>query len=88
MIAWTPGMRVRHYESHRNTMTAAGEILVCPAGMDTLGWSTGQCVDTAKQNAWKRLEELTPSGMRILGIDYRLSGSGGYRSMFIYYVPK
>ena len=88
MLSWTPGMRARHYDSNRNTMSAEGYILVCPGGMDTNGWNSGQCLDTTKQNAWQRLDDVTPQGMRIRGIDYRLSGSNGYRSLIVYYVPK
>ena len=89
MVSWVPGMRAMHYGYDRNTFAADSSILVCPrsaAAEYNAGGYT--CLDANKQNAWQKLENVTPTGMKILGIDYRLSGSSGYRSLIVYYVPQ
>ena len=89
MITWVPGMRAMHYDSDRNTFAADSSILVCPRSSVARYWGgVITCLDANKQNNWQRLESQTPQGMKIMGIDYRLSGSGGRRSLLVYYVPQ
>lgn len=89
MVSWVPGMRTMHYGYDRNTFAADNTILVCPrTALSEYSAGVYTCLDANKQNAWQKLENVTPAGMKILGIDYRLSGSSGYRSLLVYYVPQ
>jgi hypothetical protein len=87
-VSWESGLRVLHFNSERNTMASDGKILVCPGQFET-DYNKGRydCLDTKKQNAWQEIEWVVPRGYKIRGIDYRLSGSGGYRSLIIYFSP-
>ena len=89
MVSWVPGIRAMHYSSDRNTFATDSSILVCPRSSVARYWDgETSCKDANGANSWQRLETQTPSGMKILGIDYRLSGSGGSRSLLVYYIPQ
>lgn len=75
--------RVLIFNSERNSAAADGSILVCPQPSRANG---GECVDNNGNNAWQRVEWITPAGFKLDSYEYRFVGSG-YRTLLVYFAP-
>lgn len=78
--------RVLIFDATSNDLSAQGEILVCPRTVVT-DWSfRGKC-ELNGVNVWQRAETALP-GWVLKRYEYRLAGSGGYRTLFLYFGKK
>ena len=87
IVPFNPTLRVRHFAYDRNSISADGVILVCPHSMSS-SWNDSTCKDANGANAWTDVQYSAPNGYKVQAIEYRFPGSGGYRNLIVYYVPR
>ena len=84
VISYTDLPRTLVFNETRNSIDAAGRLLVCLPQHKANWTDVGKCLDANGQNAWSLAENALP-GWRLGSYEIRFSGSSGQRNLLLYF---
>ena len=87
VVSWKHAQRSLIFSSDYNTATPDGILLVCFSPNEGSS-RDATCKNKSGQNQWVDVSTIQIPGFELVSFEYRYVGSGGYRTLILYFGKK